>query len=98
MQGPLTNTRGHFWLMIWEQRSKAVIMLNRVIEKGSVSKCYLWLFSAHVTFFICVTTWPVLAQAKSLFFFFAVSNRRSVLSTGPQVKRSKCISVTRGLW
>lgn len=37
LQGPLRNTCGHFWLMIWEQCSKAVIMLNRVIEKGSVS-------------------------------------------------------------
>lgn len=37
VQGPLRNTCGHFWLMIWEQCSKAVIMLNRVIEKGSVS-------------------------------------------------------------
>lgn len=37
LQGPLRNTCGHFWLMIWEQSSKAVIMLNRVIEKGSVS-------------------------------------------------------------
>lgn len=36
-QGPLRNTCGHFWLMVWEQCSKAVIMLNRVIEKGSVS-------------------------------------------------------------
>lgn len=36
-QGPLRNTCGHFWLMVWEQRTKAVIMLNRVIEKGSVS-------------------------------------------------------------
>uniref|UniRef100_A0A8C5GI91 protein-tyrosine-phosphatase n=1 Tax=Gouania willdenowi TaxID=441366 RepID=A0A8C5GI91_GOUWI len=38
-QGPLRNTCGHFWLMIWEQCTKAVIMLNRVIEKGSVRKC-----------------------------------------------------------
>ncbi|MGH0164646.1 UNVERIFIED_CONTAM: hypothetical protein FKN15_047635 [Acipenser sinensis] len=34
-QGPLRNTCDHFWLMIWEQKSRAVIMLNRVIEKGS---------------------------------------------------------------
>lgn len=38
LQGPLRNTCGHFWLMIWEQRSKAVIMLNRVIEKGLVGE------------------------------------------------------------
>ncbi|XP_078040684.1 tyrosine-protein phosphatase non-receptor type 2-like isoform X2 [Augochlora pura] len=38
-QGPLENTAGHFWLMVWEQASKAVLMLNKVIEKNQV-KCY----------------------------------------------------------
>ncbi|XP_043248342.1 tyrosine-protein phosphatase non-receptor type 1 isoform X1 [Colletes gigas] len=38
-QGPLENTAGHFWLMVWEQNSKAVLMLNKVIEKNQV-KCY----------------------------------------------------------
>ncbi|XP_055490327.1 tyrosine-protein phosphatase non-receptor type 2 isoform X3 [Leucoraja erinacea] len=37
-QGPLPNSCGHFWQMVWEQESRAVVMLNRVIEKGSV-KC-----------------------------------------------------------
>ncbi|KAJ8267735.1 hypothetical protein COCON_G00129070 [Conger conger] len=37
-QGPLKTTCGHFWLMIWEQKTRAVIMLNRVIEKG-IDKC-----------------------------------------------------------
>ncbi|KAK3511880.1 hypothetical protein QTP70_027473 [Hemibagrus guttatus] len=41
-QGPLRNTCGHFWLMIWEQKSKAVIMLNRVIEKGSEKCAQYW--------------------------------------------------------
>ncbi|TRY84949.1 hypothetical protein DNTS_019027, partial [Danionella cerebrum] len=41
-QGPLRNTCGHFWLMIWEQQSKAVIMLNRVIEKGSEKCAQYW--------------------------------------------------------
>lgn len=27
--------------MVWEQRSRGVVMLNRVIEKGSVSICFL---------------------------------------------------------
>ena len=30
---------GHFWLTIWQQESRAVLMLNRVIEKGQV-KCH----------------------------------------------------------
>ncbi|CAG7658907.1 unnamed protein product, partial [Allacma fusca] len=33
-QGPLPNTAGHFWLMVWEQKSKAVLMLNKIIEKN----------------------------------------------------------------
>ncbi|KAM8884503.1 tyrosine-protein phosphatase non-receptor type 2 isoform 1-T1 [Synchiropus picturatus] len=41
-QGPLSNTCGHFWLMIWEQKTKAVIMLNRVIEKGSEKCAQYW--------------------------------------------------------
>nr|XP_040020186.1 tyrosine-protein phosphatase non-receptor type 2a [Gasterosteus aculeatus aculeatus] len=41
-QGPLRNTCGHFWLMIWEQCSKAIIMLNRVIEKGSEKCAQYW--------------------------------------------------------
>lgn len=36
-QGPLPNTCGNFWEMVWEQRSRGVVMLNRIIEKGSVS-------------------------------------------------------------
>ncbi|XP_071445884.1 tyrosine-protein phosphatase non-receptor type 2 isoform X1 [Hetaerina americana] len=38
-QGPLPQTVGHFWIMIWEQNCKAVLMLNRVIEKDQV-KCH----------------------------------------------------------
>lgn len=41
-QGPLRTTCGHFWLMIWEQKTKAVIMLNRVIEKGSEKCAQYW--------------------------------------------------------
>lgn len=38
-QGPLPSTVGHFWLMAWQQGSKAVLMLNRLVEKGQV-KCH----------------------------------------------------------
>ncbi|XP_034446585.1 tyrosine-protein phosphatase non-receptor type 1-like [Hippoglossus hippoglossus] len=43
-QGPLPNTCGHFWEMVWEQRSRGVVMLNRVIEKGSVKCAQYWPF------------------------------------------------------
>ncbi|GLH07309.1 Tyrosine-protein phosphatase non-receptor type 61F [Gryllus bimaculatus] len=38
-QGPLSHTTGHFWLMVWEQNCKAVLMLNRIIEKKQ-EKCH----------------------------------------------------------
>ncbi|XP_005996564.3 tyrosine-protein phosphatase non-receptor type 2 isoform X2 [Latimeria chalumnae] len=41
-QGPLPSTCGHFWLMVWEQQSRAVVMLNRVIEKESVKCAQYW--------------------------------------------------------
>ncbi|XP_024231831.1 tyrosine-protein phosphatase non-receptor type 1 [Oncorhynchus tshawytscha] len=41
-QGPLPNTCGHFWEMVWEQRTMGVVMLNRVIEKGSVKCAQYW--------------------------------------------------------
>jgi Protein tyrosine phosphatase len=36
-QGPLPHTTGHFWLMVWEQNCKAVLMLNRIVEKNQVT-------------------------------------------------------------
>ncbi|KAM3872439.1 tyrosine-protein phosphatase non-receptor type 1 [Diretmus argenteus] len=41
-QGPLPNTCGHFWEMVWEQRTRGVVMLNRIIEKGSVKCAQYW--------------------------------------------------------
>jgi len=38
-QGPLAGTTPHFWSMVWEQKCRAIIMLNRVIEK-SAHKCH----------------------------------------------------------
>lgn len=38
-QGPLPHTAGHFWLMVWEQNTKGVIMLNKVMEKNQ-NKCH----------------------------------------------------------
>lgn len=40
-QGPLLYTAGHFWAMVWEQNSRAILMLNRIIEKNEI-KCHLY--------------------------------------------------------
>ncbi|XP_038165253.1 tyrosine-protein phosphatase non-receptor type 1-like [Cyprinodon tularosa] len=41
-QGPLPSTCGHFWEMVWEQRTRGVVMLNRVVEKGSIKCAQYW--------------------------------------------------------
>lgn len=41
-QGPLPNTIGHFWLMVWEQKSKAVLMLNKLLEKKQEKCSQYW--------------------------------------------------------
>ncbi|KFB48783.1 hypothetical protein ZHAS_00016793 [Anopheles sinensis] len=38
-QGPLPLTVGHFWLMVWEHDSRAILMLNKLIEQTTV-KCH----------------------------------------------------------
>nr|XP_018896081.1 PREDICTED: tyrosine-protein phosphatase non-receptor type 1-like isoform X1 [Bemisia tabaci] len=38
-QGPLPNTISHFWAMVWEQNSKSIVMLNKIIENNRI-KCH----------------------------------------------------------
>uniref|UniRef100_G3ULQ3 Tyrosine-protein phosphatase non-receptor type n=1 Tax=Loxodonta africana TaxID=9785 RepID=G3ULQ3_LOXAF len=42
MQDPLPNTCCHFWLMVWQQKTKAVVMLNRVVEKELIKCAQYW--------------------------------------------------------
>lgn len=37
-QGPLATTVSHFWLMVWEQKTSLIVMLNRLAEL-SIVKC-----------------------------------------------------------
>lgn len=36
-QGPLPETFGDFWRMVWEQRAATVVMMTRLEEKSRVS-------------------------------------------------------------
>lgn len=38
-QGPLPTTVGHFWLMVWQKDTRAILMLNKIFEKG-ILKCH----------------------------------------------------------
>lgn len=47
-QGPLPETIGHFWLMVWEQKSNVIVMLNRIFE--DLVKCeQYWPDSVNAT-------------------------------------------------
>ena len=36
-QGPMPNTVGDFWRMVWEHRLSTIVMLTKVTEGGKVS-------------------------------------------------------------
>lgn len=39
-QGPLAETFGDFWRMVWEQRAASVVMMTRLEEKSRVGHQY----------------------------------------------------------
>lgn len=41
-QGPTIKTVSHFWLMVWEQKTAAIIMLNKLIEKKQEKCSQYW--------------------------------------------------------
>ncbi|CAG8500456.1 4295_t:CDS:2 [Ambispora leptoticha] len=41
-QGPLQETIDDFWLMVWEQNSRVIVMLTKEIEKGSPKCIRYW--------------------------------------------------------
>ncbi|GAB6030554.1 hypothetical protein CHUAL_007419 [Chamberlinius hualienensis] len=47
-QGPLPNTCGDFWQMIWEQQSTLIVMLTTVLERGRV-KCHQYWPELHTS-------------------------------------------------
>lgn len=61
-QGPLENSTPHFWLMVWEQNTKAIVMLNKVIEKKKVRHIISYIISNcnNILFFKpkCHQYWP----------------------------------------
>ena len=56
-EGPLQTTSNHFWQMVWEQNSRVIVMLTRLIEKGCVSSLIQFQFASifvRLLFFIRV--------------------------------------------
>lgn len=50
----MSNTAGHFWQMVWEQETQAILMLNKVIENKQI-KCHQY--------------WPTEDQSNQLMIF-----------------------------
>uniref|UniRef100_S4RUV8 Receptor-type tyrosine-protein phosphatase kappa n=1 Tax=Petromyzon marinus TaxID=7757 RepID=S4RUV8_PETMA len=41
-QGPLPDTVGGFWRMIWQERSASIIMVTNLVEVGRIKCCKYW--------------------------------------------------------
>ncbi|XP_055949262.1 tyrosine-protein phosphatase 10D-like [Argiope bruennichi] len=50
-QGPLHSTRDDFWRMVWEQNSRAIVMLTRCIEKGREKCDHYWPFDMQPVYY-----------------------------------------------
>lgn len=69
-QGPLPETFGDFWRMVWEQRSATIVMMTRLEEKSRVRP------GPHCS----PSPRPALAHTH---LHFLTWNRSNVISTGP---------------
>ena len=36
-QGPMTNTMGDFWRMIWQEQTSSIVMITKLKERKEVS-------------------------------------------------------------
>lgn len=49
-QGPLPNTVGDFWRMVWEQKSRTIVMMTQLEERGRVKCVEYWPSRDSVTY------------------------------------------------
>lgn len=51
LKGPLPETFGDFWRMVWEQRSATIVMMTKLEERSRVSQYTSILYIGKIEFF-----------------------------------------------
>lgn len=50
-QGPLHSTRDDFWRSVWEQNSRAIVMLTKCVEKGREKCDHYWPYDTEPVYY-----------------------------------------------
>lgn len=50
-QGPLPNTVGDFWRMVWERNSRTLVMMTQLEERGRVKCVQYWPTKGSITYY-----------------------------------------------
>lgn len=89
-QGPLPETLGHFWLMIWEQKSNVIVMLNRVHEVEDFVKCEpYWPNKVGMAVSYSTTNLTVTLKSLRVLKHYTI---REMLLEDEETKKSRIIS------
>ncbi|XP_021563593.1 receptor-type tyrosine-protein phosphatase S, partial [Carlito syrichta] len=110
-QGPLPETFGDFWRMVWEQRSATIVMMTRLEEKSRIKCDQYWPNRGAETYgFIQVTLLDTIELATFCVRTFSLhkrapcgmrrksneSTRLTTLSGSPPLGQQKAYIATQG--
>ena len=74
-QGPLPDTLGDFWRMIWDYNVPTIVMLTKLVEKGKTKCSQYWPEAGHQKYAnLDVTLVNTITQADFVVRYFQIND------------------------